>query len=188
MTTNRIAAAENELTGRGPDPELAVVGVGNRIMGDDGLGPEVIDRLEKRSAGSKADVRLINAGTTGFIALEAMSGARRAIVLDAIQNGEAPGTIQEYRCVDGAFETEIPEMTMHDVSFTEAMIAGREAYDLPDEIRILGVEPANLSIGIELSETVEQAATELVDMLTKTISDMTGSDREPDASGTKGDP
>ena len=168
MTTER-SSGDGALTGEGSSPDLAIVGVGNSIMGDDGVGPKLIERLEDSPVGSAADVRLTDAGTTGFLALEAMSGAERAVVIDAVRTGETPGTIHEYRCVDGTFETDIPEMTMHDVSFTEAMVAGRDVYDLPDTIRILGVEPADVSIGDELSEAVEEAATELVGMLTGRI-------------------
>ncbi|MEF8776829.1 MAG: hydrogenase maturation protease [Haloarculaceae archaeon] len=169
MTTDGSSTGNTDLTGDSPSADLAIVGVGNSIMGDDGVGPKLIERLGESAVGSAADVRLVDAGTTGFLALEAMSGAERAVVVDAVETGDPPGTIHEYRCVDGTFETEIPEMTMHDVSFTEAMAAGRDVYDLPDEIRILGVEPADVSIGEELSEAVEQAATELEGLLTERI-------------------
>jgi hydrogenase maturation protease len=168
MTTDDASGATGS-TGAGDSPDLAVVGVGNTIMGDDGVGPALVERLQETPAGSAADIRLVDAGTTGFLALEAMSGADRAIVVDAIETGASPGTVHEYRCVDGTFETAVPEMTMHDVSFTEAMAAGGDVYDLPDEIRIWGVEPADVSIGDELSDPVDRAATELVDSLTETI-------------------
>lgn len=169
MTTDRSATGSTELGDGGGNPDLAIVGVGNPIMSDDGVGPTVIQRLEDSPVGSGDDIRLVDAGTTGFLALEAMSGAERAIVVDAVETGASPGTIKQYRCVDGSFETEIPEMTMHDVSFTEAMVAGRPVYDLPEEILILGVEPADLSIGDELSEAADDAATELVEVLTENI-------------------
>lgn len=171
MTTDNPPVEPPDSTGDDASPDLAVVGVGNPVMGDDGVGPKTVDRLEESPVGSMPDVRLMDAGTTGFLALEAMSGADRAVVVDAIETGGTPGTIHEYRCVDGTFETELPEMTMHDVSFTEAMVAARDVYDLPDEIRILGVEPADVSIGDELSEAVDKAATELVRVLSESIGD-----------------
>jgi len=168
-------------------PTVAVVGVGNSIMGDDGVGPTIIERLEGSPAGAADDVRLVDAGTTGFLALEAMSGAERAVVVDAVETGEPPGTIHEYRYVDGAFETDVPEMTMHDVSFTEAMVAGRDVYDLPDEIRILGVEPADVSIGDELSGAVERAATELIDVLLERIDGASTMSTATERTGSEGD-
>lgn len=167
--TTEDASGTTMAAEEGASPDLAIVGVGNSIMGDDGVGPAVIERLLASPVGADADVRLVDAGTTGFMALEAMSGAERAVIVDAIETGASPGTIHEYRCVEGTFETAVPEMTMHDVSFTEALAAGGEVYDLPDEIRILGVEPADVSIGEELSEPVDTAATELVASLTETI-------------------
>lgn len=187
MTTERPPGAGG-LTGDDPAPDLAVVGVGNPIMGDDGVGPKIVKRLAESPVGAAPDIRLTDAGTTGFLALEAMSGAGRAVVVDAIEAGETPGTVHEYRCVDGTFETEPPDLTMHDISFTEAMVAGGDVYDLPDEIRVLGVEPADVSIGDELSEPVEKAATELVGILGERIDD-TGERVTPTMhTDTEGDP
>lgn len=152
-----------------PSPTIAVVGVGNEIMSDDGVGPHVIRRLGEKDIAPIDEVALADAGTTGFLALEAMSGAREALVVDAISTGATPGTIHEYRCVDGIFETEAPEMTMHDVSFTEALQFGREAYELPEEIRIVGIEPATVEPGLELSQPVEAAVPDVIDMITSHI-------------------
>jgi hydrogenase maturation protease len=140
----------------GEAPAVAVVAVGNPIMGDDGVGESVIEALEPRLA-DREDVTLTNAGTTAFFALEAMSGCDRAIVVDAIATGADPGTVQEYRYEDGAFQGPVPEMTMHDFSFAEALQAGREAYDLPDTVLILGVEPDCIELSMTLSDPIAAA-------------------------------
>lgn len=149
--------------------EIVVVGVGSEIMGDDGFGPHVIERLQNSEYASNNAVEFVNAGTTGFLALEAMSGANHALVIDAVQTGSPPGTIQEYRCVDGTFVDDVPDMTMHDVSFTEALVYAREVYDLPEEIRILGVEPATIAPSLELSESVEAAIPDVIDIITDVL-------------------
>lgn len=135
---------------------MAVVAVGNPIMGDDGVGARVVERLEETVGEERSDLTLANAGTTAFFALEAMSGCDRAIVLDAIATGASPGTIHCYRYEDGAFTGESPEMTMHDFSFAEALRAGREAYDIPKEVLIFGVEPEHIEMSMELSEPVQR--------------------------------
>ena len=146
------------------DPELAIVGVGNELLRDDGVGPHVIEALETSLAPDDG-VRLYNAGTTGFLALEAMSGCDRAVVIDAIRTGTEPGTIHEYRFKNGAFDDEIPEMTMHDVSFTEALQFARDVYELPDDVRIIGVEPRSLRTGLELTEPVERAVPGVIETI-----------------------
>jgi hydrogenase maturation protease len=152
----------------GDAPAVAIVAVGNPIMGDDGIGARVIETLESELA-DREDVTLANAGTTAFFALEAMSGCDRAIVLDAIATGADPGTVHEYRYADGAFEGAVPEMTMHDFSFAEALQAGREAYDLPDPVVILGVEPDRIELSMELSDPIEAAVPALRERVLETL-------------------
>jgi hydrogenase maturation protease len=154
--------------------EFAIVAVGNPIMGDDGVGARVVEELQQSDVGDRPDLTMANAATTAFFALEAMSGCDRAIVIDAISTGADPGTVHRYRFVDGAFAGEIPEMTMHDFSFAEALQAGREAYDIPGEVLIFGVEPARIEMSMELSDSVEQTVPTLIehirDELPETVS------------------
>ena len=144
-------------------PAAAIVGVGNRLLQDDGVGPRVIDVLEQSLDAPSETVRLYDAGTTGFLALEALSGCDRAIVVDAIRTGGEPGTIREYRFKDGGFDAEVPQVTMHDVSFTEALTFARDVYELPDDVRIIGVEPGSLNTGLELTDPVREAIPEILD-------------------------
>lgn len=150
-------------------PAVAVVGVGNELMSDDGIGPRVIDELGSASETQPPAVTLYDAGTTAFLALEVMSGCELAVVVDAIETGAEPGTIREYRYVDGTFEESPPEMTMHDVSFVEALDYGRGTYDLPDTVRIIGVEPATLAAGVGLSDPVEAAVADVTDTVTEIL-------------------
>ncbi len=160
----------NDAADHGPTGELAIVGIGNELVTDDGVGPRLVAAMDSLPEMPPPGVRLVNAGTTGFLALEAMSGCERAIVVDAIETGDDPGTIHEYQCRDGGFQGPIPDMTMHDVSFTEALCFARDVYDLPDDVLILGVEPGSLRTGFGLTEPVESAIPELVETIAATDS------------------
>ncbi|MFC7057167.1 hydrogenase maturation protease [Halovenus salina] len=89
-----------------------------------------------------------------------MSGADRALVVDALALEEPPGTIREFR-LDRP-DVDAPEVTMHDYSFTDALAVGDVAYDVPDRVRLLGVVPDQLDPAVELSEPVAAALPELV--------------------------
>lgn len=151
----------------GPEPEAAIVGVGNRLLRDDGVGPRVIDVLEESIDSTSEELRLYDAGTTGFFALEAMSGCERAIVVDAIQTGQDSGTVREYRFRDGGFDEDVPQVTMHDISFTEALTFARDVYDLPEDVRIIGVEPGSLGTGLGLTEPVRNAVPTILERITR---------------------
>lgn len=159
------------------DDSVVVVGVGNPTMGDDGLGREVIDRLIADAdavasrEGRPGAVRAAFAGTTGFFALEAMDGVDRAVVVDAVDAEGPPGTVHRFRFDrprpalaagdgegDGAAPPDgVPEVTLHDVSFSDALRTCRSAYDLPDRVVLVGVVPAVVEGGLELSDPVAAA-------------------------------
>jgi hydrogenase maturation protease len=146
----------------GETTRTAVVGIGNSIMSDDGVGERVVEALQQQ--GLPDGVEAAHAGTTAFFALEAMDGADRAVVVDAVATGEAaPGSVHRYRYRDGGFEDESPDVLMHDFALTEALQAGRTAYDLPDELVVVGVEPATTDAGTELSDPVERSVPAVVD-------------------------
>ncbi|MFB6152083.1 MAG: hydrogenase maturation protease [Haloarculaceae archaeon] len=167
--------------------EEVVVGVGNPIMGDDGLGKHVVDALLDWPAVAESDVTVTHAGTTAFLALEALSGADRGIVVDALSEGDAaPGTVHRYRLVDGVFEGRPPDVFMHDFSFSEAVQAGSEAYDLPPEVLVLGVEPADTDTGVELSDPVAERLPAVVETVVEALEtvDAGSADQPPVEPGT----
>lgn len=156
-------------------PDVAVVGVGNGVMGDDALGERVIHALQDLPEERTEGVRLYNAGTTGMLALEAMSGCERAIVVDAVSADGEPGSIYRYEYRDGSFDGDVPPVSMHDVSFAEGLSAGREAYDLPAEILVIGVEPKRVELSLELSDPVAERVPDVVELVLRELG------REPDA-------
>jgi hydrogenase maturation protease len=135
--------------------EEAVVGVGNPVMSDDGVGKHVVDALRPDPAVVASDITVAFAQTTAFLALEALDGVDRGIVVDAVTDGEAPpGTVHRYRLVDGTFRGRPPDLCMHEFSFADAVDAGQSAYDIPDAVVVLGIEPADTSTGVGLSDPV----------------------------------
>lgn len=143
---------------------VAIVGVGNQIMRDDGLSAAVTDALREDGIDEREDVTIDHAGTTAFFALEAMDGADRAILVDALQiPGADPGSIHRTAYTDGVPTDEEVEIDMHDFSFSEALTAGDHAYDLPEEIVVIGMVPRDLSAGLSLSDPVARNVDALTD-------------------------
>lgn len=138
-----------------------VVGVGNPIMGDDGLGKRVVDTL----ADMDLDVEVGFAGTTAFLALELMQGADRAIVVDAIDVPDAsPGSIHLYP-LNSHPDPDTPEVLMHDFAFSEALSIGECAYPIPGAVLLIGMVPERVEVGLTLSETVANRLPALVDRI-----------------------
>jgi len=146
--------------------DQAVVGVGNPVMCDDGLAKRAIEAL----AESDVEADTYFAGTTAFLALEAMNGADRAIVIDALDVPDAePGSIHTFYIKGGGDDSPAREVLMHDFSFSDAIEMGECAYSIPDEIVLLGIVPEQVEAGVSLSDTVTDQIPALVERVTEEL-------------------
>ena len=126
-----------------------VIGIGNRWRSDDGIGVRTIDALE--ALGTRdADLLRLDGEPTRIVA--AWAGRQCVVVIDAIRTGVPPGTVHHLE-VD-----QIPDVTSeassHGGGVPAAVALGRALDALPDRIVVLGVEPASVDHGDELSPPV----------------------------------
>ena len=138
-------------------------------MRDDGIGIHVIEALRKEDL--PPDVHVFDASTRAFDALEFMDGCDRAIVVDAYQKKEVPGTVYRFAFDPTAGAQEFPiNLSMHDIDFTAAIRAGQGSYKLPSEIVIIGIEPEILDWCIGLSPSLSNAFPVIMDAVRSELS------------------
>lgn len=134
-----------------------VVGLGNPILGDDGVGWRVAERVREAVDDSEVDVLCLSLG--GLSLVEHLAGYRRAIIVDAMTTGAAPGSLHRFAARDldelGVQHT----ASVHDLSLRSALAFARElGLDLPDDIRVVGVETRpEFEFGEGLGEAVGRA-------------------------------
>lgn len=126
-----------------------VVGIGNEISSDDGVGPFVISLLQ----GKARNLRLLDTGPVpeNFVSKMASLGPSHIIIVDAATVGSCPGDV---RLVDPA-EVDDVIFTTHHISLgrTLARLAGRHRC----EITIIGVRPATVETGAQMTREVRVA-------------------------------
>ena len=117
-----------------------ILGIGNDILTDDGIGPRIVRDLETDCR--RKDVVLNQHTLGGLEALEAMKDFDRIIFIDAIKTtGGIPGEI--YRFTADSFRETLHLSNLHDVNFLTAMELGKRlGYRTPEEIHIFAVEIA----------------------------------------------
>jgi hydrogenase maturation protease len=120
-----------------------ILGLGNPILGDDGIGLRVIEELKKKL--DEQEITIEGASLAGLDLLEMLSGYDRVIIIDAIQTRDGtPGQI--YRLEPEAFQATCHASTPHDVNFATALKLGqRLGIALPRKIDILAIEVADTS-------------------------------------------
>lgn len=133
---------------------ILVAGFGNVLRGDDGFGVEVVRRL---AAGPLPEgVELMDVGTGGIrLAQELLGGYDRLIIVDAMNDGDVPGTLY-VRAVEGI--TDATEIDMHLALPSRALTLAKVLKSLPAEVYLIGCEPLDVEeLSMELSPPVEAA-------------------------------
>jgi len=146
-----------------PEPRVNIVGVGNLLMGDDGVGPAVVARLEAR--GTPAGVCLYDAGLAFSDVLGMLEPADPLIVIDAVRAGGRPGEVHRLRLdVLNLDAAPVPAMvSLHELSVVPALRLEALAGRVFSDVTVLGVEPGVVDWGQGLSPIVAGAVEGLVD-------------------------
>ncbi len=134
-----------------------VVGLGNPILGDDGVGWRVAERVQARLNDPDVDVLCLSLG--GLSLMEHLAGYRRVLIVDAMTTGAPVGTLHRMSAQEMDELSIQHTASVHDLSLSAALTMGRElGLDLPDEIRVVGVEATpEFDFGERLSEAVGRA-------------------------------
>jgi hydrogenase maturation protease len=144
-------------------PHIMVLGIGNILFSDEGVGIRVVETLQERYS-FPPHVSVKDGGTLGIHLLGTISNVDHLIVVDVIRNGDRPGSL--YRLAGDAVPRRILSKTsLHDVDFLEALTLC-QALDRVPETTILGVEPADIeSLSIELTPLVQEKVNSLIAMV-----------------------
>lgn len=140
--------------------ETVVVGVGNTILSDDGVGVHAA-RLLQGDSRVPAGVTILDGGTLGLELLPYVSDAARVLFLDAVNSNAAPGT--PTRMTGKDLLATSGGWSVHQLGVADLIAALAWASAGPQDIVVLGVQPANTDWGTCLSPDVEGALTRLVD-------------------------
>lgn len=147
-------------------PDVLVLGVGNILLGDEGIGVHVVGELEKEKL--PGNVELMDAGTALFSIVHLLKKRKKVIVIDAAKGGEEPGTI--YRILPSQIKNEHNKiLSMHEMGLRECLATLR--YEgVPQDVVIIGVEPDLIDWGVQLSPRLQQKLPEIVRVVLSEIS------------------
>jgi len=146
--------------------DTLVLGIGNLLLGDEGVGVHAIRALEGHPLPSNA--RLLDGGTGSFNLLDPMSEARRIILIDATLDGGAPG---EIRRLTPRFATDYPKtLTAHDIGLKDLLDSFYLMNHRP-EVVLYAITVTDVTrISDELSTPIEAILPELVQQVLAELS------------------
>jgi len=151
----------------GKAPPILVLGVGNLVMSDDGIGVLVVQKLQ-REYRLPSEVSVMDGGTLGLDILPYLENIERLIVVDALETGKAPGS--RIRLMGDeiplALETKLSphQMGLKDL-LTVSMLMGHA----PREMVMIGVQPGSIEMGTELTPVVEAQLEPMLEDILETL-------------------
>ena len=140
---------------------VLVLGMGNILLEDEGLGIRALELLEQRYE-IPPEVELMDGGTTGMGLLDDISGRQHLLVLDAVQTGEAPGTLVKLA------GDEVPvyfgmRISPHQLGLSDVLATLELSGERPAGVTVLGLVPLSLEMCLQLSELVNSRLDSLVE-------------------------
>jgi hydrogenase maturation protease len=152
-----------------------IVGFGNVLLGDDGFGVEVVQRLAASTLPPHIDTMDVGIGGMHFV-LKLMEGFEALIVVDAVQRGQPPGTI--YVFTPGADDLAIQSgehVDPHCAEPARSMQLAKALGFLPAKVTVVGCEPATCHLGMSLTIAVSSAVERAVEHIRELVRCDTGS-------------
>src|SRR5664279_2763515 len=142
-------------------PKILVLGIGNLVMSDDGVGVKVVQHLQREYRFSE-NVEIMDGGTLGLDLLPKLEGIDHLIVVDAVETGRQPGT-----CVRLAGE-ELPialetKVSPHQMGLKDLLSVAQLLGHSPGEMVLIGVQPGSIEMDTELTPEVDAVLQILID-------------------------
>jgi hydrogenase maturation protease len=171
--------------------DVVVVGLGNTLMADEGIGVHLVRRLsdekltaehaetaEKKneinsecSAASavRKNVEFIDAGTGGMSLLHIISGRKKAIIIDCAVMGAEPGTIKRFSPEEAKSVKQLSHYSLHEADVLQIIEMSRKLGQCPEQIIIFGIEPQRIEPGRQLSQILSDRLIEYITTVEKEL-------------------
>jgi hydrogenase maturation protease len=142
------------------DQKILVLGIGNLLLRDEGVGIHVVQELNSRYQFSE-NVSLVDGGTLGSRLIGVLSECDELIVVDAVKNAGAPGSLYRLEGADLNLKT-LTKNSLHEASFLETLLQC-QMLGYQFNTVIIGVEPEDISPwSDELTATVKEKVPDLI--------------------------
>lgn len=140
-----------------------VLGVGNILLSDEGVGVRVVEAFDQRYRTPEA-VEVLDGGTSGMDLLDALAGRSHVVIVDAVRTGSTPGTVVRLEAdeVPALFSNRI---SPHQLGISDVLAALKLMEEEPQHLALVGVVPADLDLGVTLSPVVAARLDEMVEMV-----------------------
>ena len=150
--------------------ETLILGIGNLLLSDEGVGCRCVEELERRYVLPPA-VSCVDGGTAGFELLPLVEDAQALIIIDALTDGRAPGTLVLVEN-DAVPRLMLTRTSPHQIGICEVLATAQRSGKVPKRLLFFGIEPKSLEVAMGLSPEVSQALDKALDAVVSSLRDL----------------
>jgi hydrogenase maturation protease len=147
--------------------KVAVIGVGNLLLKDEGVGIHVLHELEKKSL--PPGVHLFEGGVAGIGLLDFFQGASKVLLIDAADMNRKPGTVLRFTPEDIRTQARELRFSAHEIGVGEVLELAKVLGQSPEEVLIIGIQPKEIDWGTELSPEVQASIPQVLQIIQEEI-------------------
>jgi len=141
---------------------ILILGIGNILLRDEGVGVRVIEQMQKMHL--PEDVELVDGGTAGADLLDVLAERHKVIVIDAVQADCESGTVLRFTA-DDLVRPDGVGISLHELGLGEALTMTRRLGCAPKDVVVFGIKPKDLGCGLELSEEIAASVPKVVKLV-----------------------
>jgi hydrogenase maturation protease len=145
---------------------ILILGVGNLLLSDEGIGVHVAQRMMRMEL--SPEVHVVEGGTDGFGLVNVILEADRMILIDAVKGGGQPGSIYRFDISDCPPYPDLFKTSVHQISILEVINLSSLIGPTP-QATIIGIEPHCLDMGMVLSPQIEAKIPKIIQMVQEEI-------------------
>ena len=149
--------------------KIVVIGIGNLLLMDEGIGVHTINELEKHDL--PGSIEIYDGGTGGFKLIDLMQGAARVIFIDAVDTGKAPGSVTIFTAEEVHSLYNKKKYSLHDTDLME-IIKMAEMLGNPPMIEIVGIQPKIINYGTTLSNELAGSMSNIMNTVLRRIEEV----------------
>jgi hydrogenase maturation protease len=139
---------------------VLILGIGNLLLSDEGVGVHAVRALGKRKL--PPGLETLDGGTSGADLVDHLDGRAKVIVIDAASGDGSPGTI--YRCEAYDLIEQGGSLSLHEFGLADSLHMAERLGCAPQRVVVLGVQPATMEPGLELSPEVSAALPKVIQL------------------------
>ncbi|MFC2007384.1 hydrogenase maturation protease [Chloroflexota bacterium] len=148
--------------------KIVVLGMGNLLLRDEGIGIHVIDAMKETRSPDNVELELVDGGTLPDAPLS-FEEVDKLIIVDAVQADGEPGAIYRFHPEDINLDNKALT-SLHQISLLENLWLMEQFGQKPKDIVIIGIEPQDMSWGLELSTRLEKRVPQIIRVVLEEIS------------------